>query len=193
MTNANSPVGLRPIRHRHGSRIVQNPYSIAAAYATKIHRGTIVELTGTSMQIQVAAADNPDNLGVFAGCEYNNAQGKRIFSKYWPADSAATEIIAHVWDDPQLIFEAQYGIAAGETPAVTDLGTGIKWVVGTGSDVTGLSGLYLDHANKATTNTQLRLERLVPRDDNTMGDFAKFEVSFMEHALGNVVAGVGAV
>jgi len=193
MANVNSPTGFRPVRHRSGARIVQNPYSIAAAYSTKIHKGTIVELTGTSMQIQVAAADNADNLGVFAGCEYTNAAGKRVYSKYWPADTSATDIVAFVWDDYNIIWEAQYGNTAAQTPAVTDLGNGIKWVVGTGSDTTGLSGSYLDHANKGTTDTQLRLERLVSRDDNTMGDFAKFEVSFMEHALMNVVAGVGAV
>ena len=114
MANTNNPTGLRPIRHRNGGKIVQNPYSIASAYATSLFKGDPVELTGTSMQIQRAAADNPDNLGVFAGVEYTNADGKRVYSKYWPASTVATYIVAFVWDDPQIIYECQYAVAAVE-------------------------------------------------------------------------------
>ena len=194
MANVNSPFGLRPVRHRTGAAIVQNGYTIASGYTEDIFRGDVVELTGTSRNIAYAAADNEDNIGVFAGCEWTpTTGGKRVYSPYWPDDQTGTNIVAFVWDDPWIIFEAQYDTVAGQTPAVTDLGNGIKWARGTGSTTTGISGLFLDHTNKGTTDTQLRLEALVPRDDNTMGDFANFEVTFMEHALMNVVAGVGGV
>lgn len=187
MANLNAPRGLRPVRHRNGACIVTNEYSIASGYTENIFRGDPVERTGTTNQIAVAAADNPDNLGVFAGCRYKT-NGRWVFSNYWPDDQAADAVVAYVWDDPQIIYEAQIS-----TLAVTDIGAGFQWVLGTGSTATGQSSTYLDQSTTGTADVQLRVERLVPRADNAIGAYAKVEVSFMEHALANVVAGVGGI
>ena len=69
----------------------------------------------------------------------------------------------------------------------------MQWAAGTGSTTTGNSGAYASNSTKGTTNGQLRIERLVPRVDNAYGAYAKAEVSWAEHALKGVVAGVGGV
>lgn len=188
MANANGPFGLKPVRHRNGAKIIRNAYSIASGYGTSLFTGDVVERLGTTNNIQRAAADNPDNLGVFAGVEYTDANGRRVYSRYWPASTVATDVIAYVYDDPQIIYEVQFS-----TFAITDVGAGFQWVVGSGSTKTGLSGTYVNQATTGTADVQLRAERLVPRADNAYGAYAKVEVSFMEHALANVVAGVGGV
>jgi len=189
MANTDSPTGFRPVRHRNGSRIIQNGYTIASGYTEDIFKGDPVELTGTSRNIALAAADNPDSIGIFAGCEWTPTNGgKRVFSKYWPDDQTGTDIVAYVYDDPQIIYEVQIN-----TLAVTDLGAGFQWVDGGGSTVTGLAAGYLDQGTSGTAAVQMRVEKLVPRDDNAYGAYAKVECSWMENALANVVAGVGGV
>jgi len=189
MANTDNPTGFRPVRHRNGARIVQNAYSIASGYTEDIFKGDPVALTGTGTNIALSAADDTNAIGIFAGCEWTPTNGgKRVFSKYWPDDQTGTDIVAYVWDDPQIIFEVQT-----TTLAEANIGQGCQWVDGSGSTVTGLAAGYLDMGTVAATDVQMRLERLVPRDDNAYGAYAKVECSWMENALLNVVAGVGGV
>lgn len=188
MANTNAPLGLRPIRHMTGGSIRANEYSIASAYASNIFYGHPVEMTGTGKNIQIAAAANADNIGVFAGCRYVDSSGDQQFSRYWPASTTATEIVALVYDDPDIVFETQC-----DTLAEADIGNQMDWNAGTGSTSTGNSGAYADESTKATTGKSLRILGLVPRPDNAYGAYAKAEVVFAEHALKGVVAGVGGV
>lgn len=186
MANANSPFGLRAVRHLSGGVIRLSEYSIASAYNTNIFFGDQVEMTGTGKNIALAAAGNVDSIGVFGGCRYVDSQGNQVFSKHWPANTVATEIVALVYDDPNIVFEAQ-----ASTIAAADVGQLADWNAGTGSTVTGVSGGYIDGATYAATNATFRVLGLVPRVDNAYGAYAKVEVVFIEHALRGVVAGVG--
>lgn len=189
MANVNSPHGLRPVRHMTGGDVRVNEYSIASAYATNIFFGDPVEMTGTGKNIQLAAAQNVDNIGVFAGCRYVNAQGEQKFSKYWPASTSATEIVAMVYDDPNIVYEIQC-----DTLAEGDIGQLVDWAAGTGSTTTGVSGAYADlTTGTATTNMSLRLIELKKSPDNAYGAYAKAYVVFAEHVLKGVVAGVGGI
>jgi hypothetical protein len=189
MANVNGPFGLRPVRKLGGGEITQNEYSIATAYATAIYTGDVVEMSGTGRDITQAAATNVDNIGVFRGCSYVDANGRWTFSPYWPGVSdGKTSIVAYVIDDPDVVFECQ-----ASTIAEADIGNMADWHVGTGSTSTGISGLYWDESTKATTNTSLRAMRLVNRPDNAYGAYAKIEVMFAEHALMGVVGGVGGI
>lgn len=191
MANTNAPFGLRPIRHLSGGVIRANEYSIASNYATDIFTGDVVELSGTGKNVTKAAATNVDNIGVFAGCRWVDPQGIQHFSQYWPASSLSTltEIVAFVYDDPNIVFECQAdGAVVGEMQVLAD------WNVGTGSTVTGQSGLYaVVSGTSATTGGSLRVMGLVDRPDNAYGAYAKIEVMFAEHVLGRVVSGVGGV
>jgi len=188
MANVDGAFGLRPSRHKSGGCIKSNDYSIASAYGSNIFIGDIVDMTGTGTNIAVAAGGNADNIGVFAGCRYVNAQGEQVFSKYWPTGTVATDIVASVWDDPDIIFEGQT-----DTLAEADVALLTDWDDGAGSALTGLSGRELVASSGATTGQALRIVRLVPRPDNAYGTFAKVEVMFAEHVLKGVVSGVGGI
>lgn len=188
MANVNAPSGLKPTRHQTGGQIRLSQYSIASGYGTSIFSGDPVVQTGTGKNIAASAAGTTNSIGVFAGVRYVDAQGRQIFAPAWPAGTVATEIVALVYDDPDIVFEAQI-----DTIAEADVGLLADWALGTGSLATGVSGAYVDSATKATTGTSLRIIGLVPRVDNAYGAYAKVEVLFIEHALRGVVSGVGGV
>lgn len=188
MANVNSPFGLRPVRHMTGGMIRLSEYSIASGYGTSLFYGDPVQMTGTGKNIAQSEAGNVDNIGVFGGCRYVDAQGNQVFSRTWPASTVATEIVALVYDDPNIVFECQIStIAAG------DVGNLVDWAVGTGTASTGVSGAYADESTKATSDKSLRILGLVPRVDNAYGAYAKVEVVFAEHVLKGVIAGVGGI
>lgn len=186
MSNSNSPFGLRAVRHLSGGMIRLTEYTIASGYASNIFSGDPVEMTGTGKNIQLSAAGNVDSIGVFHGVRYVNAQGEQKFSRHWPADQVATEIVALVYDDPNIVFEAQVS-----TLAEVDIGQLADWNAGSGNVLTGVSGGYIDAATLAATGATFRILGLVPRVKNDYGAYAKAEVVFIEHALRGVVAGVG--
>ena len=187
MPNVDAPFGLKPVGHMTGGDVRLHEYSIASAYDTSIFSGDVVTMTGTGKNIAQAAAGETNNIGVFAGCRYVNAQGEQKFSKYWPADTVATDIVALVYDDFNLVFEAQ-----ATTLAEADVGLLMDISVGTGSAATGLSGAQIDEGTKAGPGGSFRVLEVVNRPDNAYGADAKVLVMFAEHALKGVVSGVGA-
>ncbi len=189
MSNVNSPFGLRAVRHMTGGCVRTNEYSIASAYNTSIKKGDIVQMTGTGKNIAISAAGNADNIGVFQGCHYVDSTGSQQWSNQWPANQVATEIVANIYDDPNIVYEVQC-----DTLAEGDIGALVDINVGTGSTVTGISGLYADvGAGTDTANDNLRLLELKKSPDNAYGAYAKAFVCFAEHVLGRVVAGVGGI
>lgn len=190
MANVNAKFGLRPVRKLGGGTITQNEYDIATAYTTAIYTGDPVQMTGTGRNVALAEATNVDNIGVFRGCSYTDANGATVFSPYWPGVSdGKSNIKAYVIDDPDVIFEmAADAVAVGEVGVVCD------WNAGTGNTKTGISGAYaVVSGTSATTGGSLRVMRLVDRPDNAYGAYAKIEVMFAEHVLGRVVSGVGGI
>lgn len=190
MANTNGPFGLRPVRKLGGGVITQNAYSIATAYATAIYVGDVVEMSGTGRDVTKAAADNDDNIGVFRGCSYVDANGSWTFAHYWPGVSdGKKDIVAYVIDDPDVIFECQ-----ADAALAANIGNICDWNVGTGNANTGISGLYAVVSGlTGTSGDPLRVMRLVDRPGNEYGAYAKIEVMFAEHALKGVVAGVGGI
>lgn len=190
MANANAPRGLRAVRKLGGGNISLTEYTVANDYGTAIFTGDVVELTGTGNNIAKAAAQNEDNIGVFAGCRYVAADGGVKFSGYVPAgDVGNTNIVALVYDDPDIVFEVQ-----GDSVAAGDVGTLVDWNVGTANTSTGMSGLYaVVSGATGTSGKSLRIHRIAQRPDNEYGAYAKIEVSFAEHAFKTGAAGAGGV
>lgn len=187
MANTNAPFGLRPVGHISGGDVRLHEYSIASGYAANIFQGDPVELTGTGKNIQLAAAANVNNLGVFWGCRYVDSGGNQRFSNYWPTGTTATDIVALVYDDPNIIYEVQ-----ADTVAEADVGLMGDWNAGTGSTSTGVSGAYLDSVSVyAATAKSLQIIGLVPRPGNAYGAYAKVHVIFSEHAYKTGAAGAG--
>ena len=190
MANVDQKFGMRPVRTIDGGNVNQQEYSINTTYATAIYAGDVVEMTGTGRQVSKAAATNVDNIGVFVGCSYTDAVGKPIWSGYWPGVSdGKSNIKAYVVSDPDAIFVVQ-----ADSCAEGDVGALCDWNVGTGSTLTGTSGLYaVVNGATATTGKALRILGLANLPGNDYGAYAKIEVFFANHVLGRVVSAVGGI
>lgn len=190
MANTAAPFGLKPVRHLSGGVIQTNDYPIDASYTTAIFKGDVVEgVAGGS--IELAEAGNVDNIGVFWGCTYKDSAGNIHYSNYWPGTASCTEITAHVYDDPNIVFAIQSdatGAAAADANNCADL----EYVAG--STITGISAVNLDvSAGLAGTGKSFRILRLVADPDNTWGAYSTVEVLFAEHVMNGVVSGVGGI
>lgn len=190
MSNTDAAYGLKPVRHLNNAPLATNTYTIASGYASNIFRGDPVEGVAAG-GIQLAAAGNTDNLGVFWGVEYVNSAGEQVFSPYWPASTTATNIVAHVYDDPNIVFAVQSdatGVAAADVHQLAD------WEIVAGSTATGQSKTNLDiSAGSATTGKSLRVLRIIDDGSNAAGAYSDVEVVFAEHVLKGVVSGVGGI
>jgi hypothetical protein len=153
MSSTSAPFGFRPSYHNSGN-IRPKVYTIASAYAANIFQGDPVKLVdagtiqlGTSDGTRSGTTDGILLLGVFAGCQYNDALGKPTVSPFWPTGATATEIQAWVYDDPETLFDVQYTNPGtpGTTTMQTAVGEDCDWTVASpgGSTQTGLSNTQL--------------------------------------------------
>lgn len=187
MANANTPFGLRPVRHRNGAAYNGSAtrYFVPAADATALFIGDPVILAGSADADGVAtvtratAAGGAFMLGPVVSVE-------PVTRDSTPYREASTARYVWVADDPDLQFMVQED-GVGGALAVADVGLNADWIVGTGSAITGLSGAMLDTSTKATTATlQLRIMGFAQTVDNEVGNAnAKVLVSINLHALRN--------
>ena len=198
MANADTPFGLRPIRHRNGAPYngSVNPMYIASTYATALFIGDpVIKVAGGSNAARVSApgvgsfaigtlpsieaatvGDGNRITGVIVGFA---ADPTGLENKHNPA---STERIAYVCDDPDVIFEIQ---ADGAIPAASMGLNAVLIATHSGSTTTGLSGIELDttsDAPAADASNQLLILRAVNREDNdTTLTHAKVEVLINQH------------
>lgn len=192
MANADTPFGLRPVRHRNGAPYngAGRVYSVAAGNATAIFVGDLVTLAGTSQTIDgVVYSDVVQSAtgDVFQGVVIGVLPTTQDSLKY---RAASTQRLLLVADDPDLLFEIQE-VSGGTPLTANDIGLNANVVVGTGSTVTGFSAMELNNATEATTNTlDVMIVGFVNRADNEIGEHAKWLVSINRHRFANQVAGV---
>ena len=197
MANADTPFGLRPVRHRNGAPYngAVTPYYIPSGYGTALYIGDPVVITGTANTSAVKVPGVGDfgpgtlqeiNKATAAGGNYISgvivgfaANVSDLSKQYNPA---STERVALVADDPDLVFEIQED-GVGATLAATDMGLNADLVyTHSGSAYTGQSGAELDISTKNTTATlQLKILRLVNRSDVELGVNGKLEVAINLH------------
>ena len=116
MSSVAAPFGLRPIgRLDSGSLEVFRQYPIASGYGTAIATGDIVHLvdggTATTIEKQSGTGDTSTEIeiaGIFLGCSYTDPNtDQKTFSQLYPASTAASDIMAYVVDDPNVLFTIQ--------------------------------------------------------------------------------------
>ncbi len=165
MSSTSAPFGFRPSFHNSG-QMRPKAYTIATGYATSIYAGDPVKLVDTGV-IQLGSSDGTRNgttdgitlLGVFAGCQYNDATGKPVVSPFWPASTTATNIVAWVYDDPETLYDVQYANpgTVGTDSVQTAVGGECDWRVASpgGSTYTGLSNTYLSALQSTSGQFQI--------------------------------------
>ena len=151
MSSTSAPFGFRPSYHNSG-QMRPKAYTIASTYAANIFSGDPVKLTdngvvqlGTSDGTRTGTVDGISLLGIFAGCQYLDANGKPTISPFWPSGTTGTEIVAWVYDDPETLFDVQYTNPSAGTTVQTAVGEECDWSVASpgGSTRTGLSNCQL--------------------------------------------------
>ena len=190
------PSGLVPVKLVSGVPFVgvTRQYSIASGYNTNIFNGDAVQLvTGGTVERDTAdAAMTP--IGVFLGCTYTDPSlGYQLFSQYYPANTAASDIMAYVADGTDVLFKvAVLSSAAGATPvigdlAITDLGANVAMINNNGDTATGNSRCGISDSTATTNSLPLRIVSLVEETKNSSGGFTEALVKWNAgHQMNNL-------
>jgi hypothetical protein len=148
----------------HGMRLMP----ITLNYATAIFNGDLVQLT-SGLITKVTGTTGVTPIGVFIGCEYEDASLGLFHRAFWPASQAiktGTTAWAYVIDDPDVLFEIQANGAVTQA----QLGLNANLVQTAGSTATGKSAVAMAIAGIAATATfPLRIVDFVRRPDNVIG------------------------
>lgn len=160
MANTNAPFGLKFIGLQGGgvtnASNQERRNAILSSNATAIYTGDLIKIQSTGYLAQWSATTAASQCwGVFNGCRYySNSQQTIAPNKYWPGtDAASGTVLAQYIPavlSPTPLFVIQTD-ATGITNA--DIGANADVNVGTGSTLTGQSGMYLDTGTLATTAT----------------------------------------
>ena len=163
MANQDAAFGFRPTRSLVGGQIRTEEYAIANNYDTAIYTGQVVEGVAAG-GIEAAAAGDTQVAGVFGGVFYTDpTTNKPTWKAYYPASTAAADIVATIYMDPDIVFEAQHD---GTGTAAMNFASG-NFVGVAGSTVTGQSTQELDTDTFTTTAEGLKQIGISKDPDNS--------------------------
>ena len=173
MATTATPMGAEPVNTLSASGSYTGKVrhiKIASAYDTAIFYGDFVKVvsSGTIEKAAVTTSVPAGIIGIFVGCSYTDPNSNQLtFNQQFPADTAASDIMAYVVDDPKLVFQMQ----GDEAIAQTGLGNNVSAVSTAGSTSIGRSKNALDGSSVATTNSlPLRIVDFVDGPTSTVGD-----------------------
>ncbi len=117
MANTDSPFGLRP-HNKLGSAPNGNgltAYKVqipgVAGSSSSIFQGDmVIPLTNGLVDVSAADGGSVAILGVMAGCQYTDLNGKPVFDNNYPGTASlksGTEATVFVYDDPFQVYEVQ--------------------------------------------------------------------------------------
>jgi len=156
MANQDAAFGFRPTRSLVGGQIRTEEYAIANNYNTDIFTGSVVTAVAAG-GITAAAAGDTQVAGVFGGVFYTDpTTSKPTWKAYYPASTAAADIVATVYADPYIVYEAQHD------------GTGTAAMNNSGMDFVGVAG---------STTTGQSTSELDTSDSGTGGNFKQIGIS----------------
>ena len=153
MATSATPYGARPI----GTTSAAGSFTglvrhlpIITTYGTAIFNGDFVKLVANGTIEKDAGTATLAAVGIFMGCSYTDpTSGQKTFSDQWPASNAATDAVAYVLDDPNVVFQMQ----GDEAVNTTDRGLNAGVVQTAGSTSIGKSKNALDASTPAATLT----------------------------------------
>jgi|TARA_R100000149_G_scaffold66071_2_gene43097 hypothetical protein len=190
MANTDSPFGLRP-HNKLGSAPNGNgltPYKIqipgVAGSSSAIYQGDmVIPLTNGLVDVSAADGGSVAILGVMAGCQYTNLDGKPVFDNNYPGTASlksGTEATVFVYDDPMQVYECQGDASVTNLATATALihsnaeGTGF----GSQTGSTGISAGEISIASAGATTATDNF-RIVGIKDVEAIDYASAGVVFL--------------
>ena len=159
MSSIAAPFGLNPIgRFDTGSLEVFRQYPIKSGESTAIVKGDIVQLVNASNATTIAKMTGTmdgsatDLCGIFMGCRFTDPNTNQLtFSQHFPAATVASDAMAYVVDDPNVLFTIQ---ADGSFSNERDIyGKNAPVVQGTANTTLGISRVALDASEISKTAT----------------------------------------
>jgi hypothetical protein len=173
MSSSATPSGARPV-----GTVVGSPYQgkvthykIKNAFGTSIFYGDFVKWgddnPNTTIQKDTGTtACTP--IGVFLGCAYTDpTTGQFTPNQYYPASTAADDIVAYVATDPFILMQMQ----SDEALTLDDLGKNVAVVQTAGSTAIGTSRNAINGDTANTTATlPLKIVDFVDGPDSAVGD-----------------------
>lgn len=179
MASSATPYGLKAVNLIGGQ-----PYAgstrqikIASGYGTNIFNGSIVSIVaGGTIEIVTTNGDNSTGfpagtVGVFVGCTYtdpNNSQ--KQFSQYWPASTVASDAMAYIVDDPDVVFQVQADGAVTQADLGQNVHLAAVQSTSTGSTTTGNSTSAVSATTATTSGFAFRIIDFVDSPDSSVGD-----------------------
>ena len=152
MANVSEKFGLKPVRKIDGSPFInaQNRYRIASGYGTAIFQGDLVTPVAAGGIERHTANSTTAVVGVFNGVFYTDpTTSKPTWKNYYPGSISASDIIATVLDDPDLVAS----IDSDGAFAVADIFKNFSVTNVTGNTNTGTSKVQLDYSVSGTAST----------------------------------------
>lgn len=183
-------MGFRAVKRIDGSPYngEHNPYTIAAD-ATVIYKDAPVTWH-TDGTIKAAAAGDL-HVGTLLGVEYLHPTLGQQYSTYWPgATTGATNIVAHVCDDPDIIYEAPMRDSYGAVVDITVRGLAADLYVPSpaGNTATGSSNVQVGTPKTSTNEGVYHIYRKSPTVDNTGTTSVLVWVTVVKHAARAIVS-----
>ena len=194
MANKDAAFGCKPVRMMGGAPYSggQSRYRIASGATTPIFQGDLVTQLTAGVLGRHAASGTVPIVGVFNGVQYTDpTSGDQTFSNHYPGSIAASDIIANIIDDPNVVFEVQ----SDEAFPVADLFGNFDIVEQSpvGSTLSGTSNAELDTSSGATTAT-LPLKAIDVSQDPLNSDVASANTNVLcviqNHICGAKSAGL---
>jgi len=195
MATTAAPYGLKAVNlvggqpYAGSTRLVK----IASGYAADIFNGSVVSVVAAGTveivdELGTNASQFPaGTLGVFVGCSYTDPSTKqKLFSQYWPTGTVASDAVAYVIDDPDVVFQIQADEAVVQAALGSNIGVANPTV---GSTVTGNSTMAADPTTVDVTNTiAFKIVDFVDSTTSSVGDtYTDLLVKFnpLSHAYTN--------
>ena len=179
MATTATPYGFKPLNHVGGT-----PYAgavrhikIASGFGTNIFNGSIVNIVAAgTIEVVTDIGSNADQfpagvIGVFVGCTYTDPTSKnKTFSNHWPTGTVASDAMAYVVDDPQVLFQVQADATVAQTALGANAPLAAVQSTSTGDTTTGNSTTALDADVVTTATVAFRIVDFVESPDSTVGD-----------------------
>ena len=179
MATTATPYGFKPLNHVGGT-----PYAgavrhikIASGFGTNIFNGSIVNIVAAgTIEVVTDIGSNADQfpagvIGVFVGCTYTDPTSKnKTFSHHWPTGTVASDAMAYVVDDPQVLFQVQADATVAQTALGANAPLAAVQSTSTGDTTTGNSTTALDADEVTTATVAFRIVDFVESPDSTVGD-----------------------
>lgn len=174
MSTTATPYGLIPIKKLGGQPYNNSfsTYKIPSGYNTAIYKGDLVLLTAAAGTIgKDTGTTSATPIGVFVGCSYTDPGAKqKWFKDFWTASTVASDAVAYVVDDPDVIFKIQSD-GAGVVFGQENVGTNAPLVQGSGNATTGVSGVSFNGSDVAGTSTfPIKIVGIDPSPTNALTD-----------------------